>query len=295
MALPGAAVVEGGRLAGVAHRYSDRSTSLISLLALRGAKTELPELTQTLDAELRTDGRKPYLLDTSDMRQSGATASEVCGESDVAVSHVSNGVKAGVAAPGDGPGPAAASRPSTGVKPGVAVSGNGPGPDAVSGSSNGENPDVAVPEDGPGPHTVSQPSNGVDPAAGSALEAPKIHMGNVKPTLRPSPRPRPRPALAVDAEEAAAPAVLTAMYEPTPVPEHVPAAERENHRGTSRYPRRRSSVRPTGTRRGRRSFPRSVGTVIASSRYSAATLSSSRAAGSFTSRHDSPIAPTSSC
>ncbi len=74
-ALPGSAVVEGGRLASVAHRYSDRGTSLIGLLALREATTELPALTRTLDAELRTDGRRPYLLDSSDLRQPGTAAS----------------------------------------------------------------------------------------------------------------------------------------------------------------------------------------------------------------------------
>jgi hypothetical protein len=206
-ALPNAGVIDGGRLAGVAHRYSERSKSLISVLALTEAAPALRELTSTLEAELRTEGRKPYTLQTSDLRvgQAGRAAADGVGEA-----HVANGrpiVDAdGTSTPGVS---ADAGQTST------AVAASSPTSDANSTSAEGPTSDSG---DGPAPSGSPDASPSLvpsgSPVSSSSPTVSAAPAPTSSPRFRPSPRPRPRPAITSEVPVASeASPTLTAVVE----------------------------------------------------------------------------------
>ena len=204
-ALPNAGVIDGGRLAGVAHRYSERSKSLISVLALTEAAPALRELTSTLDAELRTEGRKPYMLQTSDLRagQADRAAADGIGEA-----HVVNGrpiVDAdGTSTPGVS---ADAGQTST------AVAASSPTSDANSTSAEGptsDSGDGRAPSGSPDASPSLVPSG--SPVSSSSPTVSAAPAPTSSPRFRPSPRPRPRPAITSDVASEAS-RTLTAVVE----------------------------------------------------------------------------------
>ena len=204
-ALPNAGAIDAGRLAGVAHRYSERGKSLISVLALTEAVPALRELTSTLDAELRTEGRKPYMLQTSDLKagQADRAAADGLGEA-----HVVNGrpiVDAdGTSTPGVS---ADAGQTST------AVAASSPTSDENSTSAEGptsDSGDGRAPSGSPDASTSLVPSG--SPVSSSSPTVSAAPAPTSSPRFRPSPRPRPRPAITSDVASEAS-RTLTAVVE----------------------------------------------------------------------------------
>lgn len=205
-ALPNAGVIDGGRLAGVAHRYSERSKSLISVLALPEAATALRELTTTLDAELRTDGRRPYTLQTSDLRVGQAGRAEAGGGGEA---HVADGRPTVDA---DGP-----STRGVSADAGKASTAGASSPTSDENSTSAEGPYT---ESGDGPPPSGSPDASPSlvpsgsPVSGSSATVSAAPAPTSGPRLRPSPRSRPRPAIASDVPVATeAPPTLTAVVD----------------------------------------------------------------------------------
>jgi hypothetical protein len=192
--LPGARVVERRGLAGIAHRYSDRSRSLISVLALPEAGTALPELTTTLVAELRTDGRRPYVLEAADVGEAVPGAANATAQ--IATVDVFNDQPSL-----NGNGTAASNlRSDLGTSEDserklVEVLG-------ANGNKTSDASKTAVPEEGPSPgepaasgeHPAAEdPVPGGHPAVESRTAGEDAASGASDAVVKASPRPRPSP------------------------------------------------------------------------------------------------------